>query len=273
MGTAMIQRGDFSVRSRVLPLESDTCAWSRMLSEIDEHARAFTVASTLLLEGEESKAMLLVTEGWLCLSKSLVDGQTQIIDFALPGDIIDPSSADGLTAPISVEAMTAASVAAIPFQRWEELLGGHPIIRRRARAITSARQARRAERTLRLGKGTAETRLAYALLELCLRIGSVDICDGAVFHLPLTQQQLGDFIGLSSVHVCRTMCRMARKKILERADQMNIRVLDAGALANLAGVDAATLSREIIPRWSFEPVHGVSTDAPRILPDRVAGGQ
>lgn len=216
--------------------------------EIGQQVNDVKAGTVLLLEGDESKSMLFVTNGWLSLSKSLADGRTQIIDLALPGDIVDPSSADGATTPFSVEALTPASIASIPFHRWEEMLGSEPDLRHRVHAFDAAEQARRAERMLRLGKGTAETRVAYALMELCVRLGCPGLTDNTpMFHVPLTQQQIGDFIGLSSVHVCRTLRRMKRNRVVEMTGHMDLRILDPEAMADLAGVDAETLRSEIIP--------------------------
>ena len=224
------------------------CMDAHLLREIHQNTCRLDAGTSLLLEGDESKAMLIVTEGWFSLSKSLEDGHTQIIDFALPGDVVDPTSADEETTPFSVEALTDASVASIPHQRWEEILGREPDLRRRVHAIDAATQARRAERMLRLGKGTAETRVAYALMELCVRLGLPCKTDEPVFHVPLTQQQIGDFVGLSSVHVCRTLRRMSRNGVVEMTDHIDLRILDHEALEGLAGVDSETLHREIMPK-------------------------
>lgn len=211
------------------------------------HLRPFKAGSTLLLEGDESNAIFYVKSGWLTLSKSLENGQTQIIDFALPGDMVDPISADGVTVPFSVDVLTDAMVAIVPFQDWEAVQQEDPDLRRLAHTLDAAEQARRAERMLRLGKGTAEMRVAYALLEFCVRLGSACRSNDPTFHIPITQQQLGDFIGLSSVHVCRTMRRMARNHVVEMSDHMDIHVIDSSTLVELAGVDAETLEREIVP--------------------------
>lgn len=208
----------------------------------------FTDNSTLLVEGGECQGVYYVREGWLALSKSLEEGKTQIIDFALPGDIIDPAGADGATSSLTMEALTNGALSTMPYRHWEALTGDWPELHHLAHRMESATQARRAGRMLRLGKGTAEMRIAYALVEFCIRIAPVRDGEYCEFHIPLTQQQLGDYVGLSSVHVCRTMRRMAGKGILKMRDHMDIRVLDRQSLASLAGVDMVALKSEIIPQ-------------------------
>lgn len=232
---------------RVLPTAGPAGLSSPLLTAIDRHAVGFRNGSVLLLEGEECTSIYCVIDGWLALSKALEEGQNQIIDFALPGDIVDPASADGVTSSVMIEALTDGSVAILPYRNWDRMTRDWPDLRRMAHLIEAAKQARRAERMLRLGKGTAEMRVAYALLEFCIRLDTACKEDRPTFHVPLTQQQLGDYVGLSSVHVCRTMRKMARNGVLEMRDHMDVTVLDTKELAKLAGVDVETLKREIVP--------------------------
>ena len=135
----------------------------------------------------------------------------------------------------------------MPKADWALLRRKMPALRDHERAQTAAGLARLSERILRLGKGTAETRVAYALLELGLRLRAIDQVQGRTFHVPLTQQQLGDYVGLSSVHVCRTMRRMVTNGILSMRDHMDIRIHDIHALCALAGAEMEPLDRLIIP--------------------------
>ena len=234
--------------SRVLPAAGPRGISQTLQDTFARHAVTFRDGNTLILEGDECESIYCVLDGWLALSKSLDEGQNQIIDFALPGDIIDPASADGVTSSVMIEALTDGTLAALPYRNWERLTKDWPELARMSHLIEAAKRARRAERMLRLGKGTAEMRVAYALLEFCIRLDSVCEPDIPSFHVPLTQQQLGDYVGLSSVHVCRTMRRLTRNGVLESSDHMDIRILDSQALARLAGVDSERLKREIIPQ-------------------------
>lgn len=100
---------------------------------------------------------------------------------------------------------------------------------------------------LRLGKGSAENRLAYALTEFNLRLSAIGESRDGAFHLPLTQQLLGEYLGLSSVHVCRTMRRLIDRGVIEPGDHMEINIRDPRSLATIAGVDFDILRSQIIP--------------------------
>jgi len=211
------------------------------------HRRGFSAGSILKLEGESSVATYCVLDGWVALSKSTQDGQRQIIDFVLPGDIINPSSANKCTSAMQIEALSYARIAVVPNVTWANLIEGGPMLRMRENQIISSALSRMSERMLRLGKGTAEMRIAYSLIELYLRLSAIGKVDNDRFHIPLTQQQLGEFAGLSSVHVCRTMRRLSRKNILTVNSQMDITILDLQEMAEIAGVDVAVLNTSIIP--------------------------
>jgi len=201
----------------------------------------------LRCEGDESNALFYVADGWLAVSKSLEDGERQILDFILPGETYDPTAADGRTSFVEIEALSDAVVVTTDRAVWARLLRHYRDLWDAESLRDIAAHARQSERMLRLGKCSAETRVAYALIELCLRLSACATPNASAFHVPLGQQQLVDFIGLSSVHVCRTLRRLARQGIITTGDHMNITIHDVAALADLAGVDLAVLRAEIIP--------------------------
>jgi CRP-like cAMP-binding protein len=216
------------------------------------NVRNVSSASVLKFEGDKHSAIFCVLDGWLSLSKSLEDGQTQIIDFALPGDFVDVAGADGATCSVTVKAVTGSTIAVVPVAVWKKLMKDSPEAQGIDAKMAAAARARISERMLRLGKGSAEKRVAYALLELCTRIYASDPAVTDSFHIPLRQQQLGDFVGLSSVHVCRTLRRLVRQNIISMRDHMNINIIDVALLSSLADVDLGTLSQKIVPphQWS-----------------------
>jgi len=209
----------------------------------DKHAVA--KGTLLKSEGDESHARLYVVEGWLAASKSLENGDQQIIEFILPGETYDPTAADGQTSFLHIEALCDAVIVSIDKTAWAQLLQEDADLRKSERQRDIAAQARQSERLLRLGQASAETRIAYVLIELCIRVsGRGTQCNGE-FHVPLGQQQLGDFTGMSSVHVCRTLRRLNRAGVIRTGDHMDILIQNLPALADLAQVDIAALRNEI----------------------------
>ena len=219
------------------------------LEELLGHDRRPVAKGTVLKsEADESHGRFYVLDGWLAASKSLQDGEQQILDFILPGETYDPTSADDSTSFVQLEALCDAVIATIDRATWDRLLQSHPDLQDVERVKEIAAQARHSERMLRLGKSSAETRIAYALIELCMRLTAIHCTKDGAFQVPLGQKQLGDFTGLSSVHVCRTLRRMNRQGLITTQDHMDITIHDVSALAKLAEVDLGTLRKEIIPK-------------------------
>ncbi|SDZ60015.1 cAMP-binding domain of CRP or a regulatory subunit of cAMP-dependent protein kinases [Jannaschia faecimaris] len=228
-----------------LPDTSGSAALERTLKT---HRRGHRAGSMIELEGGKSNVTYCVLSGWLSLSKSMPDGQRQIIDFALPGDILNPTSADNASSTLQIEAVTYTTVSAIPRNIWGSLTDGLPQLSLLENRIIAGTFSRFSERMLRLGKGSAEARIAYALIELYIRLSAIGQVHGDSFHLPLTQQTLGEFVGLSSVHVCRMVRRLSRLGVISMEGHMAITILDMGTLANIAGIDPGRLENSIIPR-------------------------
>lgn len=214
---------------------------------IKTYERKFPPGSVLRSESDESHSIFLMLEGWGALSKSSPEGQAQIIDFSLPGNFFNLTSADGDTAVFSFDTITDAKVAVIPRDEWGALGKDNPQIAAAIGQEISATNARIGERMLRLGRGTAEERLAYAFLELGIRTGALFKNNRSDFHMPLTQQQIGDFMGLTPVHVCRTLRRMTRNEVLATDDHIDLHLLNVEAIEDLAGISVGRLSREILP--------------------------
>jgi len=214
----------------------------------DRKSRILSKGTVAKFEGDASQARFCVLSGWLAATKSLPEGERQIVEFVLPGETYDPTGADGRTSFVELEALSKVLVAVIDAPKWARLLNDLPDLRRAERLRDVAARARQSERLLRLGKASAETRIAYVLIEFCMRMTAIGATDEhGAFHIPLGQQHLAEFTGLSSVHVCRTLRRLTRGGLVTTGDHMDIEIHDVAALADLASVDLEALRREIIP--------------------------
>lgn len=202
----------------------------------------------LQLSSEPTQGVFFVLEGWLAIAKSTTFGQRQIVDFVLPGEVFDSGSGTRQRSSTDLIALTPSRVAIISQARWQGLLRDHWDLQEMLNRRMAASYSRIAGRLLRVGRGCADARLAYAICELCLRATDRGVVDGHAFHLPLTQEILGDFVGLSSVHVSRTLTRLRREKIVRTSKHMDFVIKNADRLAAVAEVDLDDLRTEIIPR-------------------------
>lgn len=212
-------------------------------------ARSFGCSrgAILTFEGDASCSVYYVISGWLAKSKFTADGHRQIVEISLPGDLLSPEGADPGLSAVQVEALTDTKYARIPRQEWLRFLAAHPEVDQGFDRKAAAAVSRMSERILRLGKGSAESRIAYALCELCLLSSPRGLLDQGTFHIPMSQQQLGDYCGLSAVHVCRTLRRFKRNGIIDVSARMDVVIQNIDALAGIAEVDPDTLPAGLIP--------------------------
>jgi CRP-like cAMP-binding protein len=199
--------------------------------------RRFVAAGAeLFAEGETSESLYVVLSGWLFLHRILEDGRRQILDFSLPGAVLGyrPRSETAFT--FTAEAITNAEVAVIPITRVNELLShGSSCV---ATLLDATDQALRGvfDTLTDIGRRTAREAVAHFLLRINRRIRALTGPgpDGSV-PFPLRQEHIGDALGLTSVHVCRTLGKLRDDGLVE-IGRGRLRIINANALAQDAGV-------------------------------------
>jgi CRP/FNR family transcriptional regulator, anaerobic regulatory protein len=187
----------------------------------------------ILVQMEEPHEYLYAIEsGWLSRSRTLADGRRQIIVLFLPSEICGIKTIFMTRQPDAVEALTPASTRRIHYKEACDLAA-----RDFAVAMHLAWQLAQDERHLhnwnvRLGRANGEERLAVFLLELRNRLTALGVTSAATrYGLPLTQQQIADHIGLTTVHVGRLLRRFRELGMVDiRSNEVvfldNVRLLE-----------------------------------------------
>ena len=144
--------------------------------------------------------MRFVLAGWVAESVVLEDGRRQIIGLRLPGDRL-AAPGEGVQTAFLTPGRTAVLTGAQAGPELEALLAAEELTRLR-------------DLVVRLGRCSAHERAGHLLLELHERLLRVGLAEGEGFHLPLTQEVLADALGLSIVHVNRTLQQLRREGLL-----------------------------------------------------------
>jgi CRP-like cAMP-binding protein len=194
----------------------------------------------IIHEGDKPNRVNLILEGWAYRYKVLEDGRRQITAFLVPGDICDLRMFILKEMDHSVGALTALKVAEIPSDTVLELTNTSPRIGRALWWNSLVEEAIAREWTTNLGQREAIERLAHLLCELYLRLRGVGLTNGHAeghsFEVPVTQEQLGDATGLSTVHVNRTLQDMRDAGLIvwrgKTVTIPNLEALKAAALFN-----------------------------------------
>lgn len=169
----------------------------------------------LLSEGDLTQRPRLVISGWASSQRILSDGRRQVFGFALPGDGIGVYPRMAPPAPFNVVAATAMeTVDAEPFLTAVRI-GGSPGLLKAYNAAVRLDDLILLDHVVRLGRQTAYERVAHFLLEMHDRLAVVGLAQQHRFPLPFTQEMLADNLGLSIVHVNRTLQQMRRDRLVE----------------------------------------------------------
>ena len=169
----------------------------------------------LIREGEVPRGMFLILEGWGCRYKTLPDGRRQIVAFFLPGDICDLNLHILGKMDHSVAAITRMKVAEIGPDDFDELLTDYPRIAQALKWHDLVDGSIQREWALNLGQRAAFERISHLLCETFLRLESVGLTNGRSCDFPLTQLDLAEATGLTSVHVNRTLQELRRCGLIE----------------------------------------------------------
>jgi CRP-like cAMP-binding protein len=182
-------------------------------------------------------------QGWVILHRTLSDGRRQVLRFALPGDFIgfqpDP---DG---PIlhSAQALTTVRVCVFKRDALMDMFREHPVLAIQMAWITSRDEAIAHDHLTSLGRRPAKERIAQLFLELHHRLGARGPVDErAGIPLPLKQEHIADALGLTTIHVNRTL-RALRESGLAVLRGGMLRIQNRAALVEMTGFRADSFSR------------------------------
>ena len=199
--------------------------------------RTYRARREILTEGQEIGETLLILNGWAARVRLLEDGRRQIMNFLLPGDLIGFCDHDHALASSTVSAVTEVDTGVAPSPRLSPSLA-QVYARSRARE-----EAYLLAQITRLGRLNAQERIADLLLELLERLELAGLAVHGNFTMPLTQEVIADALGLTSVHVNRTLQALRREGSVEWRGR-EVTIPNPAALARSIGRSAIRVARD-----------------------------
>ena len=173
---------------------------------------------TLVRRGETVRHSTLIVSGLLCRYMDARDGYRQLVSIHVPGDFVDLHGYPLQRLDHDIATLTEAEVVTIPHDRLTELVDRFPHLGRLLWFATLLDAAMHREWIFRIGRLEAAGRLAHFLCEIHARLAAVGLAQDNRFELALTQQDLGEACGLTSVHVNRTLRRLREAGLVEMAN-------------------------------------------------------
>lgn len=187
----------------------------------------------ILVEGDQPNGILFLKEGWAYRYRLLGDGRRHIINFLIPGDLIAPLFP---TANHFVGALTDVVVCRASASEMDDLERRHEGLPAALQGVVACEFEMLLERTVSLGRRNAKERMANLLVELYNRTRRAGLAGDATFEFPVTQEMLADSLGLSVVHVNRTL-RSLREDGMVTVWSGRVIISDLDRLMALAGIE------------------------------------
>src|SRR3984885_1917508 len=168
----------------------------------------------VISQGDRTGGVKLLLDGFACRYKTLEDGRRQIVSYFVPGDLCDLRVFILKRMDHSIGAIAPSRVATISPENVLRLTHTYPTLTRALWWSTLVEEAILREWIVNVGQRNALERMAHLFCELLYRFRAVGLNQGLSCTLPLTQTELAETLGLSSVHVNRTLQTLRRKKLI-----------------------------------------------------------
>ena len=204
-----------------------------LIERISERRQTIEAHSDIIREGDIASESLLITSGLACRYKLLDSGQRQIVAFLIPGDISDMNVVDPQYMDHTIATISRVQIARISRAQISDLLHNQAI----SRALSLSKLVDEAvlrEWVTNIGQRTADRRLAHLFCETYLRMRTVGLTVGLQFDLPITQAELGDTLGLSTVHMNRSLQALKADNLVTLKEKQ-VRITDFARLKIFGG--------------------------------------
>ena len=194
----------------------------------------------IVVAGKHYETLFVNHDGWLLRYKILHNGDRQILDFILPGQIFGLQACLFKTSLYSVATITEASLSSIPLDAIDHVFERTPTLAKALFWSALCESAIVAEHLIDTGRRSAYERVSHLLLELFVRLKLTGLTDNLSFDMPLTQELIGGALGLTTVHVNRTFRSLREDKLIS-IDGKCVTILDFDALSLLSDFDNSYL--------------------------------
>ena len=224
-----------------------TVAEESALREVITRTAFFQTGDDIVVQGSRPRHSTLLLDGISARYKILEDGSRQITALHVPGDFVDLHAFALKTMDHGIVAMSPCQVAFAEHSDLRMITETLPHLTRLLWLDTIVDGAIHREWIVAMGRRSKKAHLAHLICELYLRLQVVGLVDGWSFWLPLSQGEIADVLGLSLVHLNKTL-QLLRKDEVVRWENKTVEILNWAGLALLAEFDATYLSLMVEPR-------------------------
>lgn len=197
-------------------------------------------------EGDAPAGLYLLLEGWAASSITFPDGTRQLIKVHLPGDMLGMPSLALRRAADSIVALTPIAIGFVSPIALGHLFERNPRLAALLFLISQEERVMLIDRVASMGASDARGRLAALLLQIRARVSRSSPTTRDEFDLPLSQSEVADLVGVSAVHLNRTIQHMRAAGLITWSAH-RVEIHNLAAMAEIAGTTPRELERD--PYW------------------------
>jgi CRP-like cAMP-binding protein len=196
----------------------------------------FPAERAVVRDGERATESCLIVEGFCMRSKTIADGKRQILSLHIPGEIPDLMSLFLHVMDHDLSTLTPCRLGFIQHETLQKLHRRRPNLAEIFWRDTLIDAAMFREWIVNVGQRPAPARLAHVIVELRERLKVIGRVTGDSFEMPLTQEQIGEALGVTAVHANRVIKQLRQEGIVE-FHRGRVTVLSDSKLLELADFD------------------------------------
>lgn len=218
-----------------------------IIDEMTTSRKRFAAKSDIVVIGDRPSESCLILSGYSARYNLLGSGRRRITAIHVPGDFVDLHSFLLSEMDHSVLALTECEAAMVPHERLREISASEPHLTRMLWLLTAVDAAVYRQWLTSSGRLSSAGQIAHFLCEMFTRLDILGMTRDFAYRLPLSQAELGDAMGLSVVHVNRTLQMLRRDGLIEWQGDA-VRILDWARLQRAAEFDPTYLDLNLKPR-------------------------
>ena len=211
------------------------------IRNILEGQRQVRKRTDIVVQGYKYRKLGFVEAGMAASYKLLHNGKRQILGVILPGNLIGFPASFYDRANFSVVAITDMSIQVCSFDAFMQACCQRPLLTMALLWLAVEETATYADHIIDTGRRTPIERVAHFFLELHSRLEALGDATNTTFELPLSQEAIGDVLGLSAPHVNRVLRRL-REDGLVTIDGHTVTLNDLEALQTMTQFESLTIA-------------------------------
>ena len=223
------------------PLSKDDVAY---LKSLEEDPVFYPAGSTVITQRSDPASIFVMKEGWCLSMHQLKDGTRQILDVSTSGDVVGMREVAFDCSISGLQTVTDSYMCKFPKSELAELFCHSPHLTAMFFMISMRREAMLTYRIVNLGRREARERVCHFIAELKHRLDQVHDEEFLEFEFPFKPPLLADILGLSTVHIYRTMAGLKEEGMAE-LDGGRLIIHDLEALENCADFQEEYLSLDL----------------------------